>query len=255
MSKNKSIIYSISAKEFRELINRSSTIREVLAFFGLENKGGNSKTLKNRMREENISIASLLKRSKEKSVAALKKGHIKRTIPLSEILVENSTYTNTTNLKKKLLEAGLMVYSCSKCGNSGDWYGETLVLQLEHKNGDNQDHRLENLTLLCPNCHSQTSTFAGKNNKDNNKANNKCRHFYEKKYTSCLECGANIGTKTKTNLCPKCYSNSRRKVDRPPLEQLLKDVEELGYCGTGRKYGVSDNAIRKWIKNYGDVAC
>jgi transposase-like protein len=41
-----------------------------------------------------------------------------------------------------------------------------------------------------------------------------------------------------------------RKAVRPPKEQLLKEIEELGYCGTGRKYGVSDNAIRKWLKKY-----
>lgn len=54
-----------------------------------------------------------------------------------------------------------------------------------------------------------------------------------------------VGT---TNM--KNYSLSQRKVERPPYTQLIDEVDELGYTGTGRKYGVSDNSIRKWIKYY-----
>ncbi len=61
-------------------------------------------------------------------------------------------------------------------------------------------------------------------------------------------CGKNKNKKS--NKCIACYSISNRKVERPTLEQLLDDVENLGYVGTGSKYGVSDNSIRKWIKGY-----
>jgi len=61
-------------------------------------------------------------------------------------------------------------------------------------------------------------------------------------------CSCGIQVWTGNNRCKKCFDKSREKLDRPPLEQLLKQVEELGYCGTGRKYGVSDTSIRKWIK-------
>jgi hypothetical protein len=80
------------------------------------------------------------------------------------------------------------------------------------------DNRIENLRFLCPNCHSQTDTFAGKKMKK------------EKKQS------INLNT----------YLN-RRKVERPPFNQLLNEVTEMGYSGTGRKYGVSDNTIRKWL--------
>lgn len=56
-----------------------------------------------------------------------------------------------------------MEYKCACCGNTGEWNGRPLVLQLDHINGDNCDNRLENLRFLCPNCHSQTDTFAGRN--------------------------------------------------------------------------------------------
>ena len=55
-----------------------------------------------------------------------------------------------------------MEYKCQKCGIS-EWLGNPLTLQLDHINGVNNDHRLTNLRFLCPNCHSQTDTYAGKN--------------------------------------------------------------------------------------------
>jgi 5-methylcytosine-specific restriction endonuclease McrA len=82
---------------------------------------------------------------------------------LEEILVENSTYTNRTALKTRLLKEGLITYECAICKNKGEWNGNPLTLQLDHINGINNDHRLENLRFLCPNCHSQTNTFSGRN--------------------------------------------------------------------------------------------
>jgi hypothetical protein len=66
------------------------------------------------------------------------------------------------NLKRRLLAAGLKEPRCERCGIE-DWLGEPLALPLHHINGDNRDDRLENLMLLCPNCHSQTENFAERN--------------------------------------------------------------------------------------------
>ena len=72
-----------------------------------------------------------------------------------------------------------------------------------------------------------------------------------KKLNFC-ECGKKIKNESKT--CEGCYSIIQRKIkDRPDYDTLTKDISELGYCGTGRKYGVSDNCIRKWIKKCPDV--
>lgn len=68
---------------------------------------------------------------------------------------------------------------------------------------------------------------------------------YNKK-TVCIDCNDICNGKR----CDKCYRLNSRKVIRPSYEQLLEEISEFGYCGTGRKYGVSDNCIRKWIKNY-----
>ena len=83
---------------------------------------------------------------------------------LKNILVKDCTYTNMARLKKRVLREGLLGYVCSMCGIK-EWNGKPLVLQLDHINGDNRDNRIENLRLLCPNCHSQTETFCRKTNK------------------------------------------------------------------------------------------
>ena len=82
--------------------------------------------------------------------------------PLDEILVEDSDYHTTSSLRKRLLKEGLKEARCEGCGGT-EWMGQPIPLQLDHINGDRRDNRLENLRLLCPNCHSQTETWCGKN--------------------------------------------------------------------------------------------
>lgn len=77
-------------------------------------------------------------------------------------LTENSTY-KTKELKKRLVQESLLDYVCAECGLDPEWNGKKLVLALDHINGTNNDNRLSNLRFLCPNCHSQTDTFAGRN--------------------------------------------------------------------------------------------
>ena len=85
--------------------------------------------------------------------------------PIEEILIKNSTYLSTGHLKERLLNEGLLEYKCSECGINS-WKDKPLSLQIDHKNGDSSDNRLENLCLLCPNCHSQTETYCGKKKKN-----------------------------------------------------------------------------------------
>ena len=75
-------------------------------------------------------------------------------------VLENSKSRYT--VKRRLLEAGLLSNVCDSCGLS-EWQGRPITIQLDHRNGIRNDHRLENLRMLCPNCHSQTETYAARN--------------------------------------------------------------------------------------------
>ena len=231
MRKRTSVVWSISKQELIEIVKNNDSLSKILKYFNLNNKGGNSKTLKRRLDEEKIDYSHI------RLGAGSNKGRIfiREKIPLEEIMVENSTY-NRVHLKSRLIKNGMLENECVICGLKSEWQNKNLVMVLDHINGVSNDHRKENLRLLCPNCNSQTPTFAGKKNK--------ILHY-------CKECKKEKTYKY-SKLCNICSNKQssfkRRKVkNRPSQEQLLKDVKELGYCGTGRKYNVSDNAIRKWI--------
>ena len=152
----KSKIYSISDEDFKELVQSSSSYSDCLRALGLTTKGGSSTdVLKRRISELNCSVEHFGHNGKQA---------LNCKYSLADILTENSTYQNISRLKERILKEGLMEYKCSECGLS-EWRGRPLTLQLDHINGINNDHRLENLRFLCPNCHSQTETYAGKNKK------------------------------------------------------------------------------------------
>ena len=80
---------------------------------------------------------------------------------LESWLVPGST-VNRQHLKRRLIAAGLKSAACEECGLT-EWRGRPLSLELHHRNGVRNDNRLENLAILCPNCHSQTENFGGRN--------------------------------------------------------------------------------------------
>lgn len=151
--------FKCTKEELIVIVNNSLSKAEVLRQLGMQLAGGNYTTLSHKIKQWNIETSHF-------TGAAWNQGERFKTFnkitPLEELLVENSTVANSNGLKKRLYVAGLKEPKCEGCGLT-DWRGQPLTLDLEHKNGDHFDNRLENLEILCPNCHRQTKTWG--NNK------------------------------------------------------------------------------------------
>lgn len=143
-------------KELIERVCRESfTLSQVCEKLGLSPKGS-IRTLKKYIKSYKIDVSHF-------DAYRYKRSGGKREIPIDEILVADSKYASAWHLKNRLLKMGLLTNFCSSCGQDPLWNGKVLHLHLDHINGVGNDNRLENLRLLCPNCHSQTETYAGRN--------------------------------------------------------------------------------------------
>lgn len=92
---------------------------------------------------------------------------VKKDYSNAAVFTEDSSYPRH-RLKDRIIQQELLDHSCQECGLGHVWNGKSIVLQLDHINGVNNDHRLENLRFLCPNCHTQQDTYAAKNIKKKN---------------------------------------------------------------------------------------
>lgn len=224
---------SQNEKELLEkLVAESNSYAEILRKLGKSNSGVATRLLKEKLDSYEIP---------HHFISQTVGGKINK-IPLKEILVENRPYRSQA-LKERLIEEGLKLNKCEnpECGIS-EWYGHPIVLQLHHINGNHNDNRLENLQILCPNCHSLTENFNGKKLKK------------EQKF--CPDCGEPINHKS--TYCRKCSIKHRpnpsikkvKEEDKPSREELLEMIKTTSFVDIGKKYGVTDNAIRKWCKKY-----
>ena len=236
----------------RDAIGRARCWTEALALLGYRNAGGNAGTVKKYAARWSISSDHFDPRAV--MLEGLERGRRNRNgIPLDEILVKHSTYSRG-RLKNRLFEAGLKRRKCELCGQGERWRGRVMSLILDHINGVPDDNRLQNLRIVCPNCAATFDTHCGRN---------------LPRRRECVGCGGAFAPRTiQQRYCSfRCFTGarrreagkpapsstfgipqpSRRKVERPPYEQLLREIQETSYLAVGRKYGVSDNAIRKWI--------
>lgn len=137
-----------------EAVPNAQCMSHLLRDLGFRQTGGKSATVM-RKRLVDLGITDPHFFSTSNKVSRLGK----KAKTLDEMLVENSTYKRYQLIKKKLIAAGMKKDECEVCGIGNQWNGKPIVLQVDHINGINDDNRLENLQIICPNCHSQTSTF------------------------------------------------------------------------------------------------
>lgn len=153
-------------------------------------------------------------------------------------------------LKEKLFREGIKKEECELCG-ANIWLGIKLPLELHHKDGNHFNNEFENLQILCPNCHSIQEGNSGANIGKYTKKNDDFKLKTKKEVKYCLDCGKEISEKAIR--CKSCAAKEKNKINRvvenrPNRQELKNLVRNYSFLSIGKKYGVSDNAIRKWCK-------
>jgi hypothetical protein len=256
-----------SRVDLRKIVQEADSFSDVLRELGLKTFCGNFKTLKRHLNLQKISTDHFRRINK-------RSGKVFKT-DLNKILVKNSNYVNTTRLKHRLLKSGFLKNVCEICGIKDEWQGQPLKMILDHINGDHQDHRIENLRMVCPNCNSQLSTNCGKNIKIKKKiyycSCGKILNSRKRKTGLCIECykkeknrGIRKGPKyncpkcknkvwKKKNLCKNCAGLLRRRVKRPSKEKLELMIDKYPMTIIAKKLKVSGKAVKKWCDQYGII--
>lgn len=215
-----------------EAVKTSKTLSEVGRKLGLTTYGANSRTIKKRIEVLELTTSHFWSRSEQLVEAR------KNSVPMTNNELFAINNADRSNLKRIIIRDQLIPYTCAICPVESMWEGETLSLHLDHINGVSNDNRLSNLRFLCPNCHSQTSTYCGKQLKNNVYSDPRC-----------IDCDSSVHKTSKR--CQSCAAKLQRtKITWPATSLLAMMVEEMGYQETARRLEVSGNAIKKRIRNH-----
>jgi len=149
-----------SDSDLRTAVSNSTSVRQVLIALGLVEAGGNYSQINKYIHNLKIDNSHFLGKGWSKGLV----GKSKPFYSLSEILVRNSTY-QSYKLKRRLFNENIKTPKCELCGWAKKTIDGRLPLELDHINGIHTDNRIENLQVLCPNCHSLQPTHRGRNKK------------------------------------------------------------------------------------------
>lgn len=232
-----------------EAINASRSSKEVLEYLGIRAAGGNYDTL----RKYALLYELTLPKWDYAAASRIANSRAAKLIPDEDIFVVNGTFDRRI-LKRRLLAIGRKE-QCEECGLKKQWQGKAISLQLDHINGIPNDNRLENLRFLCPNCHSQTETFAGRKTvreKRDTLEQSKFRSAINSGH-GCIDCNTTIVLTSKR--CSPCDTTARQTrygINYPDIEILIEQLTATNFVKVAKELGVSDNALRKHVRKFVD---
>jgi len=222
----------LTKEDLNKAVKNSKNVSDVCRFLGKNPKCSSvHRYIRNKIEEYNINIEHFNR---------YYNNNVKFTC--SNRYVNSVYYKNNKNVKssillKKLIKEGIKEEKCENCGNT-TWNNEKIPLELHHIDGNHFNNDLDNLMVLCPNCHAQTDNYCGKNIK---------KHYY------CKNCGKEITKDSKSGLCSKCVHESQKHCEWPSKEELIELCSKYSKVKIGKMFGVSDNAVRNWMKHYGII--
>jgi Zn finger protein HypA/HybF involved in hydrogenase expression len=271
---------SYTNEEFKQAVKDNYSVAGVCRQIGIRPCGGNYRIVNRKINDFKLDVSHFSGQGWRKGA----KISVRKGIPLSEILVKGSNY-QSFKLKNRLIKEGLKQWKCESCNNE-DWMSKKIPLELEHCNGDNTDNRLENLKLLCPNCHAQTDYYRGRNKKSalsemkeveyrklreasltgnpdpsvhsvNEGAETRHGRSKAKKepiQSKCLVCDNLLKSNKRKYCCTKCYREDS-SIGIPKVPEILEAFKNhKSFTKVGEFFNVSDNAVRKWCLKYGITA-
>lgn len=249
------IFDNFTKEELENVLHKFSTWREITSELGAYDKHNKMvPLLKRKLNELEIDYSFIDTTPIRRRVDRNRNQFTK--LSDEEIFCKNSDVAPIT-VKRAFKKHAEIPYECSICHLQPFWNGKPLVLTMDHIDGNTDNNEFSNLRWVCPNCDRQLPTYAGKN-KDREYKRKKlttklttkekttnCNVVYKKE---CPKCGNLIYNSS--DLCEPCSRKESRKVERPNRNVLKEEIRTTSFTTLGKKYGVSDNAIRKWCKSY-----
>lgn len=222
--------YNFTREQIEDAAQSSSTKTEMMQALKIKQGGGGYQALDFWCRKYDVTPPTMSWEAASKRGRGTGKGF--KRMPDEEWFV-NGIRRQGPDTRKRLIRNGVPD-ECSICGIGPEWNGKSLTLQIDHIDGDRWNNLSDNVRILCPNCHTQTDTYA-------NTGAEKRRHY--------CECGAEI--RKESTVCQPCARKASRKIEWPEIREVVDGVKSSNFSRYAASIGVTDNAVRAYMRKNG----